>query len=146
MNTFTAQQLLPALQPWVLAAEDDENDFFCLRRAISKATKGILLIRAADGSQAMHFLQESLGQLPMLIITDLSMPGIDGFGLLAWVRANSQMEKVPVFVWTASEQPKDREKAKALAAHAYHPKGVTHSGLAGLMADFQSLLPLTAAL
>ncbi len=82
----------------------------------------------------------------MLIITDLKMPGVDGFGLLSWLRANPQLANVPVFVWSGSDIPKDREKAKSLEARFYYPKGTSHDGLPPLVTEVCRILPPSAGI
>ncbi len=146
MTKVQISQTVPASAPWVLAAEDDDDDFFFLQREVSKATNGVSLTRAKDGVEAMQYLQGNLTQPPALLITDLKMPGIDGFGLVAWVKANPQLEKVAVFIWSGSELPKDRERAELFAAGSYHPKGSSYEGLPALVTEVRGVLPQSAGI
>jgi CheY-like chemotaxis protein len=131
---------VPSL-PWVLIAEDDDDDYFFLQRAISKIANGIQLVHAEDGVEAMRILQENLARPPILLITDLKMPGVDGFGLLSWLRANPTLAKIPVFIWSGSDLSNDRERANSLAARSYHPKGISHDGLPALVTEVCGVLP-----
>jgi CheY-like chemotaxis protein len=51
------------------------------------------VLQAADGHQALAVLGE---RVPAVVITDLSLPGIDGFELIKRIRANRATERVPV--------------------------------------------------
>jgi len=50
------------------------------------------VLEAADGQQALAVLQE---RVPALVITDLSLPGIDGFELIRRMRGNRSTQQVP---------------------------------------------------
>jgi len=54
---------------------------------------------AKDGLEACAILEE---RTPDLILTDLEMPNMDGYGLLDWVRARPEFEAVPVVALTAT--------------------------------------------
>ena len=55
------------------------------------------VIQAADGQEALAVLERSV---PTVIITDLSLPGIDGFELVGQIRANPATAHVPVICLT----------------------------------------------
>jgi CheY-like chemotaxis protein len=123
------------LLPWVLVAEDDENDFFFLQRAVAKANAAVRLVHTINGAVAMLYLEENQRDVPILIVTDLKMPAVDGFSLLTWLRSNPRFANIPVLIWSASEQQKDRDRAQALDAQSYHEKGIAHEGLTTLVAQ-----------
>ena len=60
--------------------------------------------------------------LPCLIITDLKMPGVDGFGVLEWLQAHPEFVRVPKLVLTASGIEEDKSRAMAMGACAYFVK------------------------
>jgi len=71
--------------------------------------------RAAYGSSpAMELL--SKGFIPNFICLDINMPGVDGTEVLAFLRREPQLMKVPVFVITSDDQPETREKVMKLGA------------------------------
>jgi len=67
---------------------DDEADF---RRLVKEALPAFAVIEAADGKEALGMIQEEKLDL---VITDIRMPNMDGFGLLANLR--SQFPDLPV--------------------------------------------------
>ncbi|NWG34103.1 MAG: response regulator [Chloroflexi bacterium] len=71
--------------------------------------------RAAYGSSpAMELF--SKGFTPHFICLDINMPGVDGTEVLAFLRREPQLMKVPVFVITSDDQPETREKVMKLGA------------------------------
>ena len=59
---------------------------------------------------------------PSLLITDLKMPGLDGFGVLEHLKNNPEWGIVPTVVLTASTDADDVKKAYMLGASCYHQK------------------------
>jgi CheY-like chemotaxis protein len=86
-----------ALGKKVLIADDAE--FF--RSLLSKtlSAKGYTVLEAADGAQALSFLKSH--EIDYMI-SDLDMPGGDGFSLLATIK--SQDVKIPVLIVTGNEE------------------------------------------
>jgi PAS domain S-box-containing protein len=73
---------------------------------------------AENGQAAIEWL--SAGHWPDLIILDLMMPGVDGFAVLEWIRADQHNTKLPVIAFTAAELTAEqqallKERANALA-------------------------------
>ena len=72
-----------------------------------------------DSSMAV----ETAEQLqPSLILQDLVMPGIDGFGLIGQYRARASLSQVPVIVLSAKEDPKLKAHSFAVGANDYMVK------------------------
>ena len=74
---------------------------------------------AADGEEA---LQKAQQLVPDLIVTDVMMPGIDGFELCRRVRASELLNHIPVIMVTAKATHEDRMKGLELGADAYLEK------------------------
>src|SRR6266404_4421712 len=109
----------------VLVAEDDPNDVFLLRRAFQKAGVANPIVVFHNGQEAIDYLSceapPAAGQ-PALFFLDLKMPLMDGFDVLAWLRARPASKSMPVIVLTSSNQEKDIEQAKQLGADDYRVK------------------------
>lgn len=74
---------------------------------------------APDGAKAWQLIQER----PVnLVITDVEMPGVDGFQLTEMIRNSNQFKDLPVILVTALESETDREKGLRVGADAYLPK------------------------
>jgi CheY-like chemotaxis protein len=80
----------PRQPPIVLLVEDHEDT----RQMYAEFLRAIFEVRqASDGQQALDVMHE---RPPDLLITDLSLPGIDGFELVAMVRTDPLLRKVPI--------------------------------------------------
>ncbi len=99
-QTATAEP--PSAAPvTVLHVEDDEAFRYLLRSAIGGRCA---LIGAADGETGLRLLRS---EHPRAVILDLDLPGLDGFGLLAAVRADAAMAALPVVVLSSYAPPAD---------------------------------------
>ncbi|MGO8701163.1 MAG: response regulator, partial [Limisphaerales bacterium] len=56
------------------------------------------------------------GLIPRMILTDLNMPVLNGFGLLKWVRQNPPFIELPVIILSGCGSKRDMEDAYALGA------------------------------
>lgn len=72
---------------------------------------------AKDGLEALELLQR--GTLPDVMLTDVEMPRMDGYELLATVRSDAALAGLPVAVLTSRSADKHRTKALDLGASAY---------------------------
>lgn len=110
----------------ILVAEDTPADVLLLKRALSKAgiTNPVQVV--GTGKEAMDYLQGS-GKfanrdeypVPSLLFTDLSMPHMNGFDLLRWLRARPEFSSLPVIVLTGSQGDIDMKQACQLGADSY---------------------------
>ena len=86
-------------KPVILLAEDDENDVFFMRRSLQKAALDLPLQVVTNGQEAVDYLG-GIGKfndrdrypLPSVILLDLKMPFLNGFEVLAWIRAQCSLK------------------------------------------------------
>ena len=126
----------------ILLAEDDKNDIFLMRRAFDSAGYLNPLCVVHNGQEVVDFL-EGAGQfsqrdkfpLPGLVLLDLKMPLMDGFDVLAWLRAHPQFDTLPVVVLTASKLEDDVHKSRELGVYDYRIKPHAFEDLVRLLDD-----------
>lgn len=97
---------------------DDEDS---LRERVMRMLtfEGFEVQGAADGREGVELAWKDP---PDLVICDLLMPGINGFGVCRVLRDDSRTVKVPVIVLTALGSQSDRERTHGLGANAYVTK------------------------
>jgi CheY-like chemotaxis protein len=95
----------PAGKPLILIADDRASSRELLRLVLERA--GYDVIEAEDGEQALRQANEGS---PDLILLDLQMPGLDGYAVLAALRAEERFAHLPVLALTASAMRGDRER------------------------------------
>ena len=76
--------------------------------------QGFEVVSARDGAEALVALERGA---PDLVVTDVEMPNLDGFGLLARIRERSV--RLPVIMLTTRGSAEDRKRAATLGADAY---------------------------
>ena len=89
---------LPYVKPVALVVEDDSLALMALKGHLE--VFGIDVIAALDGERALEALKD---KRPHIIITDLSMPGMDGFTLLDRLKQDASTSAIPVIVMTGAD-------------------------------------------
>ncbi len=95
--------------PHILIVDDDPNIRTLLRSLLSRS--GYAISEAKSGEEAQEMLTQPRGTTFDLIMLDVLMPGLNGFELCQWVRAQSEIAEIPVIFLTALESVNDRVKA-----------------------------------
>jgi CheY-like chemotaxis protein len=126
---------IPAL-PRVLIADDSR----IVRASLIKHIEGKFEFREAlNGEEAWETLL--IDPSIQVVITDLTMPKLDGYGLLQRIRASkiSRIRNVPVIVISGSDESAERDRAKSLGATDLITKGI---GTAQLLSRLDVLTQL----
>ena len=101
----------------ILVAEDRPGSLELIRTVLESA--GYEVIEALDGQEAVD---KAFDNPVDLILLDLQMPKIDGFGVLAHLRRDSRFRNVPIVALTANAMQGDRERALAAGFSSYIAK------------------------
>jgi two-component system chemotaxis sensor kinase CheA len=109
-----AQPKVEPSAPGILVV-DDSITSRSLERSILEA-HGYRVRVAVDGLEALDMLRIEKADL---IITDIQMPRLDGFGLVEALKANSELNRIPVIIVSSLERPEDQERGLMLGADAY---------------------------
>ena len=104
----------------ILVVEDDPTIRELVRLHLASASHDV--ITASDGLQG---LQLAVNRLPDIIVSDVQMPNMDGFGMLAAVRANEQTAAIPVIFLTALDDRDSFRKSMNLGADDFLNKPAT---------------------
>jgi CheY-like chemotaxis protein len=118
---------MPPDQPWAgaplfLVVDDDVDSHFFLKRDLQREGITATIDSVFGGEEAVRYLAQCLAgakPLPMLVFLDIRMPGLDGFGVLAWVRDHDLLGKLTLTMFSSSDDPDDVKRAMALGAHTY---------------------------
>lgn len=99
---------------------DDDPLFTRLASSCLKSA-GMTVQVAGDGGEALEALQRADFDAVLL---DLSMPRVDGFRLLAWVRATPHLQNLPILVLSARNDVDAIEEAYRIGADGFQTKPV----------------------
>ena len=94
---------------------DDEKDIKDILKAILES-EGYSTIEAPDGHQGF---EKALSEKPDLIILDVMMPVLDGFGAAEKLKTNKDTFGIPIIMLTAKDEPIDKEKAMSLGVNTF---------------------------
>ncbi|HEU5007998.1 MAG TPA: response regulator [Jatrophihabitantaceae bacterium] len=118
----------------VLLVEDDPGDVLIAREALQAAKLDTRLDVVSDGVQAMEFLRKQGAyadrERPDLILLDLNLPRMSGHEVLAEVKADPELRRIPVVVLTTSTSVDDVTKSYDLHANVYVAKPVDFNAFA----------------
>ena len=124
----------------ILHVEDDPNDVLLVGRALRKAEVTARVEVVNDGEQAVKYLcgqdryaDREIFPLPEVVLLDLKLPRKSGLEVLAWIRSNGGVKRIPVVMLTSSKQPVDINHAYDLGVNAYLVKPVSFDALVEML-------------
>lgn len=112
----------------ILLVEDNPGDIRLTQEALKDTRLNISLSVVTDGVQAIKYLKKEEGyensELPDIILLDLNLPKKDGREVLAEIKTQDELKRIPVVVLTTSNAEKDINKSYELHANSYINKPV----------------------
>jgi CheY-like chemotaxis protein len=122
----------------VLLVEDDPGDVLIAREALQVAKLHTRLDVVSDGVQAIEFLRHegafADSERPDLILLDLNLPRMSGHEVLAVVKSDPDLRRIPIVVLTTSSSVEDIAKSYDLHANVYVAKPVDFNAFAQVVA------------
>ncbi len=109
------------LNNWHVLVVDDEPDSLEVASVILRHY-GATVTTKSNGQEALDAVRVDR---PRLIISDLSMPVMDGWGLLYELKSNRATMDIPAIALTAHAMVGDRERAVSAGFHNYLTKPLT---------------------
>ena len=103
----------------ILIAEDNPVNRELLRELLEM--RGHTVAEACDGEEALGMMEQSQ---PDLVLLDIGMPLLDGFGVIRKIRENPRFASMPVVAVTAYAMQGDREKILSAKFDGYLSKPV----------------------
>jgi CheY-like chemotaxis protein len=118
----------------ILMAEDDPDDRFLMKQAFLEIGTDADLRFVEDGEELMDYLLRSgkytdaaLSPRPGLIFLDLNMPKKDGRQALLEIKTDPNLERIPIAIWTTSNEVEDKIRCEIAGADVFvtKPTGYT---------------------
>src|ERR1700736_6484633 len=103
----------------ILIAEDNPVNRELLRELLEM--RGHTVVEACDGEEALRVIEQAH---PDLVLLDIGMPLLDGFGVIRKIRENPRFASMPVVAVTAYAMQGDREKILSSKFDGYLSKPV----------------------
>jgi CheY-like chemotaxis protein len=115
----------------ILVVDDCESNRELL--SVYLSVSGYEVIEACDGLEAVKV---ATSECPDLIIMDLSMPVMDGFGAVRLLRQVSEVREVPVIACTAHDTSTHRLQAMGVGFNEFLPKPIDFTQLDFILGQF----------
>ena len=122
--------------PTIMLVEDNIDDHDAAIRSFKAAHLDNPIQWCRTGREALDYLKHEGGfaerpprPRPALILLDLNMPGIDGKKVLAIVKQDPGLKKIPIVILTTSSDERDVIQCYELGASTYIQKPVDFDGL-----------------
>lgn len=125
---------------FILIAEDDADDRFLLKTAFEENGFTDTLCFVENGVEVLEYLHGQNGgdgsSYPRFILLDLNMPKKDGREVLKELKQHPQLKKIPVVIFSTTNNEQEMKRCYELGANSYITKPNS----------FESLLKTVAAL
>jgi two-component system, chemotaxis family, response regulator Rcp1 len=128
----------------ILLVEDNPADVLLMRDALGRNfSKPYRLLVAADGDEAVRFLKQESGCFefvprPDLILLDLNLPKIDGYGVLDAIKSDPDLRLIPTIILSCSASDRDVMRAYQLHANSYLTKPVNLQDYPGFVKSIEN--------
>ena len=111
----------------IILADDDAEDRAIIQDAMELLDAGDVMMFAENGEELWDLLQKSFTELtyPCLIVLDLNMPKINGTQTLSRLKADRNLNHIPVIIYSTSINPVEKQKCLSLGAHSFITKPVS---------------------
>jgi CheY-like chemotaxis protein len=121
----------------VLLIEDDPGDVLITREAFAENKVRNQLSVVNDGVDALKYLrrEDSYADAPRpdLILLDLNLPRMSGHEVLANIKSDADLQRIPVVILTTSDAEEDVLRSYRLHANAYVKKPVDFERFLGVV-------------
>ena len=107
------------MAPTILVIEDNPLNLELVGEILLSA--GMRVIEARNGQEGLILARR---QQPALILLDIRLPGLDGYGVLRCLKADPATASIPVVALTAQAMVGDKEQALSAGFDHYIPKPI----------------------
>ena len=92
----------------ILLVEDDFVDASTAKQALQDLRVRNPVIHKTDGEEALEYLRDKNNDKPAMILLDLNMPRVSGIELLQIMKADAELQQIPVVALTVSKDEQDK--------------------------------------
>ena len=132
----------------ILVAEDDAGHFVLVKKNLWRSCVTNDIFHFKDGQEVLDFLFQtgdgpSLTEgTPYLLLLDIRMPKVDGLEVLAQLRANDQLKKMPVIILTTTDEAEEVNRCYDLGCSFYIVKPANYNDFMSTVEQLGSFLSL----
>jgi CheY-like chemotaxis protein len=112
----------------IIIVENDEDEQFFMKEAFSTTDLFKIVAQVRNGNALLEWLNEHPSSLPHIILSDLNMPGRNGYDVIADIKGNPAYAHIPVIITSTSSTQSIIDKCLARGAADYVVKPDTFIG------------------
>jgi CheY-like chemotaxis protein len=106
----------------MLIVEDNEDERLFMKEGFIQTGLYEVIGEAENGNEMLKLFREPMFPLPEVILSDLNMPGRNGYEVIVDVKSNSALSHIPIIILTTAPEVPYAERCKTLGACAYYTK------------------------
>ena len=106
----------------MLLVEDNEDERLFMKEGFLQTGLYEIVGEAENGNEMLELLTASSLPMPEVIVSDLNMPGRNGYEVIMDVTTNSSLSHIPIIILTTAPLVPYAERCKKLGACAYYTK------------------------
>jgi len=118
------------LKKTILTVDDSRTMRDMLAMALGDA--GFTVVQAVDGEDGLAVLDLHSAEVDV-IITDINMPKLDGYGVIQHMRERPEYDDLPILVLTTESDQEKKERARKLGATGFIIKPFNPTGLVDVL-------------
>ena len=103
------------MYPRILLIDDDDDDQFIFLAALEDVAPASRCHISNNALEAFQYL-DARAETPDMLFVDLNMPLMNGFEFLLILKKDPRFSRVPVIIFSTSDNPEDQDRAKELGA------------------------------
>jgi CheY-like chemotaxis protein len=114
----------------IIFVDNDEDEQLFMKDGFEASGLFDIIYQANEGGELFDYLQQS-SERADVILSDLNMPGKNGYDILEWVRENNSFSDIPVVITSTSSTKTIIDKCMSLGAASYLVKPETFNEYEG---------------
>jgi len=106
----------------IIIVENDEDEQFFMKEGFQSNGSFEVLAMVINGNALFEWLEENKTNLPDFVLSDLNMPGKNGYDIISEIKATPAYTHIPVIITSTSSTPAFIDKCLNLGAAGYMVK------------------------
>lgn len=132
----------------ILLVEDDDGHATLVERNLTRIGVTDRIDRVNDGQEAIDYVCRS-GRFvargsttPRLVLLDINMPRVDGVEVLRHIKTDEHTRRIPVVMFTTTDDPREIDRCYKLGCNAYIAKPIEYAGFIETIKSLGSFLQI----